>query len=243
MVLSRDEIESMAVAVMNDFNSIFWKKSEIPYRSPQATPIDQFATEYLGLDVTFYPLSKDGSFLGLTAYAETEYILNLEGKQHTLPLKKNQVVLDAGFIDPVKFKDLCGKRRFTLAHECAHQILYALEQDEGKTACRRLYSERRIYDRRSQRKENDWTEWQADALGAAILMPSKEIQTAMAFLTPQKNLVTYGNKMPKESNLVLMELCKLFGVSKTAMSIRLKHLGYIHNLPLSVFFNPTEVIS
>ena len=243
MVLSRTEIESMAIAIMKDFNSIFWKNLDIPYKSPQATPIDQFATEYLGLDVTFYPLSKDGSFLGLTAYADTEYILNLEGKQHTLPLKKNQVVLDNGFIDPVKIKDLCGKRRFTLAHECAHQILYALEQDEGKTACRRLYSERRVYDRRSQRKEIDWTEWQADSLGAAILMPSHEIQTAMEFLMPQKKLVTYGNKVPEESSLVLTRLCKLFGVSKTAMSIRLKHLGYVQDLPLSMFFGPAEVVS
>ena len=242
MVLSRNEIESMAVAVMNDFNSIFWEKSEIPYRSPQVTPIDQFAKEYLGLDVSFYPLSKDGSFLGLTAYAETEYVLNTNGTQRVIYLKKNQIILDDAFIDPLRIRELCGKRRFTLAHECAHQILYALEQDEGKTACRRLYSERKVYDKRSKRNNIDWIEWQADSLAAAILMPLQEIQAAMEILMPGKKLNTYGNKIPEESKCVISELCNIFGVSKTAMEIRLKHLGYIEDLPLSKFFSHTEVV-
>ena len=242
MVLSRNEIESIAVAVMNDFNSIFWKKSEIPYKSPQVTPIDQFAKDYLGLDVSFYPLSKDGSFLGLTAYAETEYVLNTNGIQHIIPLKKNQIILDDAFIDPLRIRELCGKRRFTLAHECAHQILYALEQDEGKTACRKLYSERKVYDRRDKKTKTDWNEWQADSLAAAILMPAREIKAAMEILTPRKKLITYGNKMPEESKCLISDLCNIFGVSKTAMEIRLKHLGYIEDLPLSKFFCHTEVV-
>ncbi len=37
--------------------------------------------------------------------------------------------MDASFIQPGQVYKLCGKRRFTLAHECAHQILFQMESE------------------------------------------------------------------------------------------------------------------
>lgn len=85
------------------------------------------------------------------------------------------MLLDSSFIAPGNVRKLCGKRRFTLAHECAHQILFQLETDEQKEACRKLYAERRAYSLRDLKSNEDWNEWQANALGAAILMPQQEI--------------------------------------------------------------------
>lgn len=64
----------------------------------RATPIDQFARDYLGLQVSFARLSSDGSICGLTAYTDTEYIVEEKGVRRTLPLKCNQVLLDESFI-------------------------------------------------------------------------------------------------------------------------------------------------
>ena len=130
MILSHKQIEEIAAAVTKDFNAFFFGKDTDNERSTaQATPIDQFAKDHLGLSVSFAHLSSDGSLCGLTTYVDTEYTIEEQGVKRTIPLKANQVLLDLSFIQPGQVHALCGKRRFTLAHECAHQILFGMESD------------------------------------------------------------------------------------------------------------------
>ena len=151
MILSHRQIEEIAVAVTKDFNEFFFGPDTEEARLPRGTPIDQFARDYLGLDVSFAPLSPDGSICGLTSYADTEYIVEMDGIQRKIPLHRNQVLMDASFIQPFQIRKLCGKRRFTLAHECAHQILFQMETDKIQEACRRKYSARTAYSHQDRR--------------------------------------------------------------------------------------------
>ena len=74
MILSHMQIEEIAAAVTKDFNEFFFGKDDDNERlTAQATPIDQFAKDYLGLSVSFAHLSSDGSLCGLTAYDEDYY--------------------------------------------------------------------------------------------------------------------------------------------------------------------------
>ncbi len=66
------------------------------------------------------------------AYADTEYTIVENGIKRTIQLKANQVLLDLSFIQHGQVHALCGKRRFTLAHECAHQILFGMESDNDR---------------------------------------------------------------------------------------------------------------
>ena len=133
MILSQKNIEEIAVAVIRDFQkSFFGSEADDPTRFALPTPIDQFASDYLNLKVSFQKLSSDGSIYGLTAYVDTEYQIEVDGSQRSIFLKTNDVVLDKSFIEPANIRKLCGKRRFTLAHECAHQILFQLDSDDRK---------------------------------------------------------------------------------------------------------------
>ena len=190
MILSQKQIEEIAAAVTEDFNKFFFGTESEEVRMARATPIDQFARDYLGLQVSFALLSSDGSICGLTAYTDTEYIVEEKGVRRTLPLKCNQVLLDESFIRQGQIKKLCGKRRFTLAHECAHQILYQMESDEVKQRCNRQYSARTAYSLRDLKTHEDWNEWQANVLGAAILMSQKEIDLAAWYFIPEKKLTS-----------------------------------------------------
>ena len=244
MVLSYLEIENIAAATMKDFNSFFFGNTDgVKKIMPTATPIDQFASQYLNLKVSFTRLSSDGTLCGLTAYEDTEYICEIDGVIHTIPIQRNQILLDSSFIKPDNIKKLCGKRRFTLAHECAHQILYQLESDEGKLACRKLYSERRCYSLRDLKTREDWNEWQANALGAAILMPQKEVELAMWRFNNGKKLINYSGRMPYMNKSTIRMLCDCFGVSKSAMVIRLRQLGFLEDRPFSEFHDPLEVLA
>lgn len=239
MILSQRQIEEIAAAVMQNFNDFFFGNEE--FNAPHGTPIDQFAKDYLGLSVSFAHLSTDGSILGLTAYDDTEYIIEEKGVRRSIPLKRNQVLMDNSFIMPGQVRQLCGKRRFTLAHECAHQILFQMETDNVKKNFRKMYAARTAYSLRELKTHEDWNEWQANALGAAILMPQKEIDLAMRDYANGKQLVCYEWKFSYHDRFVLGRICQLFGVSKSAAIIRLRQLGYIEDHSLSEYVDPLEV--
>ena len=234
MILSHKEIEEIAVAVTKDFNEFFFGPDTDGARLPRGTPIDQFASEYLGLNVSFADLSADGSICGLTAYADTEYIIEKDGMQYSIPLRRNQVLMDASFIQPFQIRKLCGKRRFTLAHECAHQILFQMETEEVRKVCQRKYSARTAYSLRELKTHEDWNEWQANVLGA-------EIDLAVAYYARGRRLVSYDGTFAYQDRVALDLICKQFGVSKTAAVIRLKQLGHLECCPYSEYSDPLEV--
>lgn len=137
MILSQRQLEEIAASTTKDFNRFFFgDEADKPDRSALPTPIDQFAKNYLGLRVSFARLSPDGSICGVTAYADTEYKITELGITRTLALKRNQVILDESFIRSGNVQRLCAKRRFTLAHECAHQILFQPGIGRGKGVLR-----------------------------------------------------------------------------------------------------------
>ena len=68
MILSHQQIEEIAAAVTKDFNEFFFGKEADEVRIARATPIDQLAKDYLGLNVSFARLSYDGSICGHRIY-------------------------------------------------------------------------------------------------------------------------------------------------------------------------------
>ena len=177
---------------------------------------------------------------GLTAYVDTEYQIEVDGSQRSIFLKTNDVVLDKSFIEPANIRKLCGKRRFTLAHECAHQILFQLDADDRKIACHKR-PEVRKKGSRVLRTQEDWNEWQANSLGAAILMPQSEVDRAMWFINSRKPLTCYGWRFYNKDQVKIDTFCGVFGVSRSAAAIRLEQLGYLNRKKDYEYRDPLEV--
>ena len=242
MILSYTQIEEIAAAVTKDFNEFFFGERAVPETHyAQATPIDWLATDYLGLRVSYARLSEDGSICGLTAYTDTEYAATCQGVTRLIPLKANEVLLDSSFMEPGQVRARCGKRRFTLAHECAHQILFQMESDEARQARRETYSPRTAYSLRDLKTREDWNEWQANALGAALLMPQREIDRAMDYLARGRRLINYGGWFNYGDRAVLSQLCQTLGVSKSAAVIRLRQMCHLEDRPYEEYADPLEV--
>ena len=228
MILSQEKIEEIAVAVIRDFQkSFFGSEADDPTRFALPTPIDQFASDYLNLKMSFQKLSSDGSIYGLTAYVDTEYQIEVDGSQRSI-------------IEPENIRKLCGKRRFTLAHECAHQILFQLDADDRKIACHKR-PEVRKKGSRVLRTQEDWNEWQANSLGAAILMPQSEVDRAMWFINSRKPLTCYGGRFYDKDQVKIDTFCGVFGVSRSAATIRLEQLGYLNRKKDYEYRDPLEV--
>lgn len=88
---------------------------------PQAIDLDMLVMELMGGSIKMFPLSKDGSMLGMTAHERL--IIRMELEDGTIicdTLRPKDIVIDsslAGFHNT-------GVRNFTLAHEIGHQLLH-----------------------------------------------------------------------------------------------------------------------
>ncbi len=236
MFLSYEDIEDIATSALRDFRM----KTGI---DTIFTPIDQFAKDYMGLRIAFADFG-DKDILGLTAYADTIYAIESKGVTHEIKIHAGDVLLDYCFIkSPEHVRSMCGRRRFTLAHECAHQLLFQMLSDEEKAKFMNMYSTRRAYSLRALKSKEDWNEWQANALGAAILMPAAEVMETAYHFTHGRKLVSYDGKFNLPDDLAMEHICGTFAVSKSAMAIRLEQLGLCVRHPRSEFFDPTEVIA
>ena len=72
MILSQKNIEEIAVAVIKDFQkSFFGSEADDPARFVLPTPIDQFASDYLNLKVSFQKLIE----LSCILHVSTDYLL------------------------------------------------------------------------------------------------------------------------------------------------------------------------
>ncbi len=234
MILSYEQIENIATTVIQDYRTVTGIMIE-------STAIEQLATDYLGLTISFEDLSDDGSLCGLSAYSDTKLQLYVKGVSRTIHLKKNQIVLDSSFIKPGQVRTLSGKRRFTLAHEVAHQILFALDSNDEDTKYTKPYATRLLHTARELNTAQDWNEWQANVLGAALLMPKDSVSSFMSRIPRRTQLISYNGYFNCLDKQVIKHFCNNFAVSRSAASIRLKHLGYLNEYPINIYSDLSEV--
>lgn len=233
MYLSYEKIEEMADAIMLDFN-VFFYGDTAESRKPHPTHIDQFARDYLGMNVRIERLCSDASICGITAYSDTELETEINGYKVSLPIKQNEILLDISFVQPGQVQKLCGKRRFTLAHECAHQLLYQIESDENKSACRRRYNDKKSYTAKELKSKEDWNEWQANVLGAAILMPRRDVSILAESMLGDRKIIVAFDRCSEYDASIIRNLSEFFHASPMAVKIRLQRLGYLEDHTLDI---------
>ena len=168
-ILSRNDIEKIAGKILVIYNEAYIPEKHLFY---QVVPED--LAEVLGLEIDYQILSLDGTILGVTAPDE-QYVSVYDNEQECCYyLDGNTILIDTRLCASPK---TIGRKNYTLAHEIAHQILYKAFPDAYGPARRLMCDYRRTPE--SRRKIIDWTEWQADALAAALLMPKDAVLDGM----------------------------------------------------------------
>lgn len=128
--------------------------------------------------------------------------------------------------------------RYTATHEVSHWVLHReyfdhLPKDvkSHHVACRKIENN---YRQEKRTTDNDWMEWQADTLAAAMLMP-KEVFFDFAKSSLRSAGAGCGyliEGQPKDRaifNEAIEPISKQFRVSRRAAQIRMIHLGLIRN--------------
>ena len=123
-----------------------------------------------------------------------------------------------------------GKRRFTIAHEAAHNIF---DRDSGGRCEVHFYSgfdAQREYSMDEFRERMNICEWQANAMAAAILMPRFLVEQALQKYAGRSSLPIYGNTiLSQRSKKVIDKMVSVLGVSCSSLVIRLRELDLLEH--------------
>ena len=199
-------------------------------RIPMALPIELIAVDGLHLNVEHLHITDDFSELGKIFFTDgmTEIYLDESDEYIRRPVQAGTVFIDQN----VREKYHCGCERFTLAHECIHwdqhKLHYLLQQPrvaDGTAVAQRCPKEQCCC--RAERTEEDWMEWQANGIAAAILMPKNAfLQKASEIVSDWDEGVLYSHSGAECLGFLAMELATFFEVSLQAAKIRLTEVGY-----------------
>lgn len=225
--LSRAELDKISEGLLE----MYAKQNDgktMPY-----IDIEHFITSFLKLKITYAPFAEDDTGrIGFLSDGETPIMVFKNGRGFTWVFPKETIVLDS----PLLSEKEIGRRRFTMAHEAAHHILKRMNRKKNMTRYHTGFDSERLYTKQELTQMVATTEWQADALGASLLMPRYLVE---------KNANTVGIKLPikvygetvfhPEDKTLIREVARRMGVSYTALLIRLRDLNLIEYHEISEF--------
>ena len=226
LYLSQHGIEAIANMALRDYARHNLSCTYLPI------DIDDFAKTYLGLRLKYTQLSSDGSILGLTTYKDVQVELTLGNRKIVIAVEEDTILLNDGLYMPQHSK----LRRFTIAHECSHQILGRIMRHDS----RKDFKTDRLYSCRDLKNAQAWSERLANALGAAILMPKLDLLRMLRGFNPTK-FTMYGNRFNPMDYRQIKDLSDRYEVSFTAMALRLKELGFIERKHACEYHDPRDI--
>lgn len=187
------------------------------------TDVRRLATESLGLGIEYATLSEDGFVLGLTAFAPTSCVVWRNGRPRLLNIPAGLILVD----ESLCHRDCAGRERFTIAHECGHQLLHGTDFARTFQTPVSIDAAESFVARRTLVTTNDWLEWQANTLAAALLMPQHQMPQAVKTFASKDHIAAEHGCITYSESKSINGIAEFYSVSFSALTIRLKQLGLL----------------
>ena len=222
--MSRAELEEISEGLITAYANKFSN------RVIQSIDIEHFITEFLMLRIEYASFAEDDAGrIGFLADGATPLLVHQDGKIIPFVFPKDTIVLDK-FLLAEKEQ---GRRRFTMAHEASHHILSKMYAMPSEGRFHAEYDSERSYSKEELAQMFASVEWQADTMGASLLMPRRIIENALAKYNQSNPIRVYGdNTITSKDKAVIRRMAAYIGVSYTALVIRLRDMGLFeyHNI-------------
>ena len=193
-------LETIARRTLNEYDPMYLNGS------PRAVPIETIIERTFGLRIEYQYLTNDARELGRMIYDSgiTTYYDRDRGDYALMRVEGGTMLIEASLLEDER---CYGRLRFTLAHELAHHIIHK-RIFSGTGVAAALYN---------HDANEDATEWQANYLAKAILMPNGQVKRCFYALRP----------VCRSKSEFVCKMAEIFEVSKQAMEIRLKEFALI----------------
>lgn len=182
--MSRAELEEISEGLITAYANKFSN------RVIQSIDIEHFITEFLMLRIEYASFAEDDAGrIGFLADGATPLLVHQDGKIIPFVFTKDTIVLDK-FLLAEKEQ---GRRRFTMAHEASHHILSKMYAMPSEGRFHAEYDSERSYSKEELAQMFASVEWQADTMGASLLMPRRIIENALAKYNQSNPIRVYGD--------------------------------------------------
>lgn len=182
--MSRAELEEISEGLITAYANKFSN------RVIQSIDIEHFITEFLMLRIEYaFFAEDDAGRIGFLADGATPLLIHQDGKIIPFVFPKDTIVLDK-FLLAEKEQ---GRRRFTMAHEASHHILSKMYAMPSEGCFHAEYDSERSYSKEELAQMFASVEWQADTMGASLLMPRRIIENALAKYNQSNPIRVYGD--------------------------------------------------
>ena len=199
----------------------------------QSIDIGHFITEFLSMKIEYVPFAEDdGGRIGFLADGETPLMVYRDGEILPVVFPADTVVLDRSLLAEKEQ----GRRRFTLAHEAAHYILSRIYAVPDAGRFHTEYDSGQVYTKEEMAQMFSNAEWQADTMGASLLMPRFLVEGALAKFNGSQCIRIYGDTtFSMQEKARIRKMADYLGVSYTALVIRLRELNMLENHDISEY--------
>lgn len=220
-VLSRYQIDTAAQKILEQYTSDRGER-----QAP--TDMDYLIEQVFDLTLDYQTLQPDGSILGETIFRDgCRKVFDGETFETSLiQVKTGTIILDATMAEIMDTRML-----FTEAHELGHWVLHnKFYSGTENRACRSCLSQRIYFPHYQAKSPVEWTEWQANAFAAAILLPRPALRlTLRDFLNENhmswKELSNFGEYQKRVKYVEFLErIRETYCVSLETARLRMNKL-------------------
>lgn len=199
---------------------------------PHCIDIEGFVRDFLKCPVVYENFAEDDpNKLGFLSDGRSPLKIRKNGRILAVIFPINTIVLDRFLLRPEE----SNRKRFTLSHEVGHFLANRISPPTAP-CFHRPYDSEKEYKKADLREQLTLDEWQANTLGASLLMPRFVMQKALKDFNSGRRLPVYGEGVfhPREK-VIINKMADSLCVSYTALIIRLRSLGMLNPHPISEY--------
>ena len=228
---SNDEIESLCEAMIKDF---FKSKH---YTNVMCVDIEAFVREYLGVPIVYETFAEpDPGRVGFMSDGKRPLLVRRGSKVEKIVFPIRTAVIERFLLGPRE----SARKRFTIAHEGAHDILdrHIPLQASPKAAFHSEYDPEMKYTQDMLKEMLSVNECFTNRAAACLLMPRFLVERVLRRHNASKKVILYESGiLSQDQKLLIQKMADTMGVSYTAFFNRLSELDLFECRPVEEYLH------
>ncbi len=226
---SNDEIEDLCEAMIKDF---FRSKH---YTNVRCVDIEAFVREYLGIPIVYESFAEpDPGRVGFLSDGNRPLAIVKDGNTEKVLFPAGTAVIEKYLMNPRE----SARKRFTIAHEGAHDILerHVPMQTSPAAAFHSEYDPEVTYTPDMLKEMLSINEYFTNRAAACLLMPRFLVERVLKRQNDGKKVILYENNvLSQDQKILIQKMADILGVSFTAFRLRLSELELFETKPIEEY--------
>lgn len=226
---SDDEIECLCEAMILDF----FRSRKI--KNPMCVDIESFVSGYLGIPIVYETFAEpDPGRVGFLSDGVRPLAVRRGEKVEQVVFPIRTAVIEKYLLKPGE----SPRRRFTIAHEGAHDVLsrHIPLQTNPAAAFHSEYDSEVTYSKEMLQEMMSVNEFFTNRAAACFLMPRFLVERSLKLHNSAQRVIRYDNGvLSQDQKLTIQKMADTLGVSYTALYLRLDELNLFECRPIGEY--------